>query len=419
MSGLISQKCGVPLGLASAFGLFALLVGPPTGNAQMTQPGDRVVVTPADLPPPRATPSATRPPQIVARPRDTRPSVPQGFTATLFAENLGEARNLAVAPNGDVFLAETEEGIVTRFLDPGGTAAAAERTTFATGLRMPHGLAFRDGALYVGDVEAVWRFAYANGDKTARSKPEPVTAQGEMGPRYGHWTRTIAFAPDGTLYAAIGSLSNLAEEPEPYASIRVFEPGAAKGRSFARGLRNPVGIALRPGTRELYAVVNERDGLGDDLVPDYFTRVVEGGFYGWPYSYIGANPQPGLEAKGGDLRAKALVPDVLFRSHSAPLGLVFYEGTQFPAEYRGDAFVSHHGSWNRSVPTGYAVVRVRFKAGKPEPGYETFASGFRLGGTTNAIVWGRPVGLAIAKDGALLIADDAGRTVWKVSYTGP
>ncbi len=384
----------------------------------MTVPGDRVVVIPSDLPPTHATPSVSRAPQVVSRPREAVPSVPPGFVASLFAENLGHARNLAVAPNGDVFLAETDAGVITRLVDSGGRAASTERTTFASGLRLPHGLAFQDGALYVGDVDAVWRFAYAPGQKAAQGAPERVTVPGEMGQSYGHWTRTLAFAPDGKLYAAIGSVSNVVDEPEPYASIRVFEKGANRGKSFARGLRNPVGIAFRPGTSELYAVVNERDGLGDDLVPDYLTRVVEGGFYGWPYSYIGANPQPGYESKGGPLRAKALVPDLLFRSHSAPLGLVFYDAQQFPADYKGDGFVSLHGSWNRSVPTGYAVARIRFKDGKPGPGYEIFASGFRLGGTSNAIVWGRPVGLAISKDGALLIADDAGQTIWKVSYTG-
>jgi glucose/arabinose dehydrogenase len=415
----MAKQSGSP-SLAAACWLAGLISVQLAGAAaaQMTQPGERVRVAPADLPHPFATPSVSRAPQVVARPADARLTVPAGFSASLFADRLGHARNLAVAPNGDVFLAETDEGVITRLIDPGGTAPSSERTTFASGLRLPHGLAFRDGALFVGDVDAVWRFAYAPGQKTASGRPERVTEPGEMGQTYGHWTRTLAFAADGKLYAAIGSVSNLAEESEPFASIRVFESGAARGKSFATGLRNPVGIAFRPGTGDLYAVVNERDGLGDDLVPDYLTHVVAGGFYGWPYSYIGQNPQPGLEAKGAPLRAKALIPDVLFRSHSAPLGLVFYEGTQFPADYRGDAFVSLHGSWNRSVPTGYAVVRVRFKDGKPDPTYETFASGFRLGGTSRAIVWGRPVGLAISRDGALLIADDAGQTIWKVTYGG-
>jgi glucose/arabinose dehydrogenase len=404
-----------------AFGLLlvaAEALAPAVGLAQMTRPGDQVTVVPSRLPPPHMTPSVSRAPQVVSRPQGAVPSVPPGFVATLFAENLGDARNLAVASNGDVFLAENDAGIVTRFADPGGRAPGVDRTTFASGLHIPHGLAFRDGALYVGDVDAVWRFPYSPGQKTASGKPEAITAPGEMGPSHGHWTRTVAFAGDGALYVAIGSLSNVAEEPEPYATVRVFANGAPRGRSYARGLRNPVGIAFRPGTQDLYAVVNERDGLGDDLVPDYFTRVQQGAFYGWPYAYIGPNPQPGLESRGVELRAKTVVPDVLFTSHSAPLGLVFYEGTQFPADYRGDAFVSLHGSWNRSVPTGYAVARIRFKDGKPGPGYEIFVSGFRLGGDTHAIVWGRPVGLAISKDGALLIADDAGETIWKVTYGG-
>jgi len=187
---------------------------------------------------------------------------------------------------------------------------------------------------------------------------------------------------------------------------------------FATGIRNPVGIAFYPGTDELWVSVNERDGLGDGLVPDYLTHVEKGAFYGWPYAYIGAHPDPVYGPKRPDLVAKTKTPDLLFQSHSAPLGIVFYEGDQFPAEYRGDAFVSLHGSWNSSKPTGYKVVRVHFANGKPAGGYDNFVTGFRLDDSNPAQVWGRPAGLAIARDGSLLIADDAGKAVWKVSYIG-
>ncbi|MGH6954896.1 MAG: PQQ-dependent sugar dehydrogenase, partial [Alphaproteobacteria bacterium] len=195
-----------------------------------------------------------------------------------------------------------------------------------------------------------------------------------------------------------------------------FDGGGGGQRTFASGLRNPVGIAFHPESRDLYVVVNERDGLGDGLVPDYLTRLEDGGFYGWPYSYIGSNPQPGFADRRPDLVARAIVPDLLFRAHSAPLGLAFYDGAQFPPEYRGDAFVALHGSWNAGRPTGYAVVRVPFKSGRPLGHYETFMTGFWIKGTDTAVVRGRPVGLAVAADGSLLVADDYAGVVWRVSY---
>jgi len=189
-------------------------------------------------------------------------------------------------------------------------------------------------------------------------------------------------------------------------------------QTFAAGLRNPVGIAFYPGTNDLYVTVNERDGLGDGLVPDYFTRIRQGDFFGWPYAYIGRHPDPDYGAKRPDLVAKTKVPDVLFQSHSAPLGLVFYEGDQFPADYKGDAFVALHGSWNAAAPTGYKVVRIKFANGRPIGGYEDFLTGFWNGSTSPAQVWGRPAGLLVAKDGSLLVADDDGKTIWRVRYVG-
>jgi glucose/arabinose dehydrogenase len=319
---------------------------------------------------------------------------------------------MAVAPNGDVFLAEPGAGKIT--LLRGGETVMA--TTFAIGFNKPHGLAFHDGALYVGDVDAVWKLAYTDGALTAGARTR-ITKQHDLGIG-GHSTRDIAFAPDGTLYLAIGSNSNIDDrEPAFRAAVNTVNADGTLSQ-FATGIRNPVGIAFYPGTDELWVSVNERDGLGDGLVPDYLTHVEKGAFYGWPYAYIGAHPDPVYGPKRPDLVAKTKTPDLLFQSHSAPLGIVFYEGDQFPAEYRGDAFVSLHGSWNSSKPTGYKVVRVHFANGKPAGGYDNFVTGFRLDDSNPAQVWGRPAGLAIARDGSLLIADDAGKAVWKVSYIG-
>ena len=352
------------------------------------------------------------------RPADAALRVPAGFRATLFAEGLRDARWLAVAPNGDVFLAEPSPGIVTLLRDEDGSGRATKRATFAAGFEAPHGIAFRPGFIYIADTRAVWRIPYADGDDTAHGAPQQVTPAGALGDGGGHWTRNIAFAPDGRhFYVAIGSSSNLAEDPAPRATVRVFNADGSGGRTFASGLRNPVGIAFEPGTSDLFVVVNERDGLGDGLVPDYLTHLQDGGFYGWPYSYLGQHPQPRFAERRPDLVGRAIVPDLLFRAHSAPLGLAFYTGTQFPPEYRGDAFVALHGSWNSGKPTGYMVARVPFRDGRPAGYYETFASGFWVAGDDRAEVWGRPVGLAIAKDGSLLIADDVGNTVWRVSHT--
>ena len=217
---------------------------------------------------------------------------------------------------------------------------------------------------------------------------------------------------------AVGSAGNIGEERAPRAPVQVFEADGSNGRTFASGLRNPVGIAHYPGTDHLFVVVNERDGLGDELVPDYLTRVTEGDFFGWPYAYTGRNPQPGYADKRPDLVARSKTPDLLFRSHSAPLGLVFYDDEAFPKDYHGDAFVALHGSWNAAVPRGYMVVRVPFELGRPTGGYEAFATGFRAGGAQRAKVWGRPAGLAVAADGSLLIADDVADVIWRVSYGG-
>jgi glucose/arabinose dehydrogenase len=382
--------------------------------------GEHFEISPAGLPAPAEDTAVANQSETVPRPAGALPHVPPGFAVSVFADGLDHARYLDVLPNGDVLVAELKSGKVTALRDEGGTGQATKRFIFADKLHQPHGIAFQDGFVYVADVRAVWRYRWNPQDGTA-GPVEQVTAEGALGNfKGGHSTRNIVFAPDGKhFYVSIGSTSNIAEDPEPLAAIKEFETAGGTGRIFAGGLRNPVGIRFYPGTDTLFTVVNERDGLGDGLVPDYLTSVKDGGFYGWPYAYIGQHKQPGpLGDKRPDLVAKAVVPDLLFQSHSAPLGLEFYEGTQFPAEYRGDAFVSLHGSWNSSVPTGYKVVRVHFKDGKPAGGYENFLTGFRLPDSNPAQVWGRPVGLATAKDGSLLIADDVGQRIWRVRWVG-
>ena len=392
---------------------FVASLGP---AAAADTPGQHFELKPSDMPKPYATPAVENSSQGIERPSGALPQVPKGFAVSLFADNLSNPRWMAVAPNGDVFLAEPDANKITILRDTKGTGHASVRLTYATGFHQPHGLAFHDGYLYVGDVMAVWRIPYKDGDSKAGPR-ERVTKQHDLGIG-GHFTRDIAFGADGTLYLAIGSNENIADTDPPFrAAVNVVRPDGTLAQ-LATGIRNPVGIAAYPGTDQVWVSVNERDGLGDGLVPDYFTHLDRSAFYGWPWAYIGHNPDPVFGPKRPDMVAKAAVPDVLFQSHSAPTGLVFYEGSQFPADYKGDAFVSLHGSWNSSKPTGYKVVRVHFASGKPVGGYDNFLTGFWDGSSSPAKVWGRPAGLAVAKDGSLLIADDEGKAVWRVSYTG-
>lgn len=397
----------------------ACVIGLVSASADAAEPGRSYLVTPADLPAPYAMPSARNPPERIERPAEAAPAAPDGFSVRLFAENLDHPRTLAIAPNGDVFVAQSRLGAITVLRDEDGDGVAETRSRFAAGFSRPHGMVFHDGALHVADTEHVWRLPYSVGMLEETGKRQAVTPPGALGPATGHWTRNLIFHPDGDrFFVAIGSAGNIAEEPSPRASIQAFTRDGTPLGTFADGLRNPVGLAYPPGGGDLYTVVNERDGMGDGLVPDYLTRVSEGGFYGWPYAYIGSNPQPGFADRRPDLVERAIVPDVLFQAHSAPIGLVFYDHDAFPAEYRGDAFVALRGSWNSTEPTGYKVVRVPFEDGRPSGGYQDFVVGFRMGGETTARVWGRPAGLAVAADGALLIADDTGGTIWRVVHHG-
>ena len=379
-------------------------------------PGAHFRIRPGDLPKPYATSGVGNASRTVARPADAALRVPAGFAVALFATGLSGPRNLLVLANGDVLAAESYAGRITLQRDTNGDGRADTVETFADGFKRPYGMAFHGGALYVGDVTGIWKLAYAAGALKAGAR-KMITRPGVLGSWDDHWTRNIAFGPKSRLFLAEGSTQNVGIDPAPHAAVSIVSPDGTPA-SFAGGLRNPVGLAFHPATHALYTVVNERDMLGTNLPPDYFTRIRKGEFFGWPYAYIGPHPDPQFGTKRPDVVAKTKTPDVLFQPHSAPLGLVFYDGDQFPAAYKGDAFVALHGSWNAAPPTGYKVVRIRFQNGRPEAGYENFVTGWWRPGTDPAQVWGRPAGLAVARDGSLLIADDAGKAIWRVRYIG-
>ena len=342
--------------------------------------------------------------------------LPRGFAVNAFASGLGNARNLLVTANGDVLLAESDAGRIILLRDADGAGKAEVKSVLAEGLDEPFGMAVQNGYLYVGEPRRVVRFRYRIGDPRVSGEAEAVTHGDALGSGVGHSTRSLLFSADGKrLFVTVGSASNVAEDPLPRASIQVFNADGSGQQTYASGTRNPVGIARNPATGQLWATVVERDGLGDNLPPDFLSHIVEGGFYGWPYAYAGPHPDPHFGNKRPDLVQRSIVPDILLKPHGSPLGLVFYDGAMFPADCQGDALVSLHGSWNAGEPSGYMLVRVRFKDGMPAGrGYEVFATGFRLAPANR--VWGRPVGLAVAKDGALLVADDVADTVWRISY---
>ena len=375
-------------------------------------------VDPKALPPPFATKSAVRMSKQVSQPADAKLYVPKGFKVNVFAEgNFREPRWMALAPNGDVFLADSRANSVIVLRDANKDGTADQRFVFSDKLSQPFGMAFYKEWFYVANTDSIVRFKYRSGQTQAEGEPEKIVELTEGGYRQ-HWTRNILFSPDGTkMFVSIGSASNVSVEADPRrAAISVYDPDGKNHRIYASGLRNPIGLAWNPKTGELWTAVNERDGLGDDLVPDYATSVKEGGFYGWPYSYIGQTEDPRRKGENPELVKKAIVPDVLFTSHVAALGIQFYTGRMFPKEYQGDAFVAMHGSWNRQKLSGYKIVRIRFKDGKLVGNrYEDFISGWLPDENSNE-VWGRPVGLLVAADGSMLITDDGGNKIWRVSY---
>jgi glucose/arabinose dehydrogenase len=400
--------------------------GAKSGDWRSDAPGARHRITVEDLPKPYATDSVDNGPRLVPRPEGATPMVPTGFRCELFASGLQNPRVIMTAPNGDLFIAESQANRVRVLRDTNGDGKPETMEIFATDLRQPFGIAFHPQGpepafVYVANTDSVVRFPYKNGDLKARGPQEVIVPDLPGGGRLrggGHWTRDIVFSKDGTrMFVSVGSQSNVDDGPheDRRASILEYKPDGTGYKLFASGIRNPVGLAVNPETDEVWTSVNERDGLGDDLVPDYITRVREGGFYGWPWYYIGPNQDPRHSGKRPELKDKVIVPDVLIQAHSASLDLTFYTGAQFPAEYRGHVFAAEHGSWNRAVRTGYKVIRVPVTGGKATGEYEDFLTGFV---TPEGNVWGRPVGVTVAKDGSLLVTDDGSGSVWRVSYTG-
>ncbi len=371
------------------------------------------------LPAPLAASSTNNAPEVVPPPPGFEPRVPEGFKVSVFARGFGELRWLAVAPNGDIFVADSGPGKVIVLHDPSHQWKAVWREVFADRLTLPFGIAFHDNYAYIGDTNEVIRFQYD--PKTSERVGTREHILDLPGRGYNqHWTRTLAFSPDGKkLFVSVGSETNVSIEPDARrAAILVADADGRNAHIFASGLRNAVGIGFNPQSGELWASVNERDGMGDDVPPDYFTRVEEGGFYGWPYSYIGHHVDPRIEPQRSDLVARAIVPEVLLGAHVAALQFAFYESSQFPSPYREGVFIAEHGSWNRHQRAGYQVVFIPFRDGKPTAQPTPFFTGL-VPDPNGKEVYGRPVGVAVAPDGSLLVSNDGARLIWRVSTTGP
>ncbi|HZM88390.1 MAG TPA: sorbosone dehydrogenase family protein [Blastocatellia bacterium] len=372
----------------------------------------------ADLPAPEVLTGPRNQSKVIPKPEGASLIVPPGFQISVYAEGeMQQPRGLLQAANGDVFVAESQPNRITILRDSNNDGKVDERFAFASGLSRPFGLAFWKDYLYVGNQDGIVRFKYKPGQTKAEGPPEKIA---ELPGGRGHWTRNVIFNDAGTkMYVAVGSASNVdAGEPPNRAAISEYNPDGTGHRIYASGTRNPVGLAWNPTTKQLWAAVEERDLIGDDLVPEYVTSIKDGGFYGWPYAYLGQHEDPRRKGESPDLVSKAIVPDVLIQAHSAVLGMTFYTGKMFPSDYQGDAFVALHGSWNRTLRTGYKIIRIKFKNGKPVGGYDDFVVGWMLG-EDNPEVWGRPVGVLMLKDGSMLISDDGGHKIWRVTYSKP
>ena len=431
-SSALAQDSGVLMG-ADAF-----------GGWKDDKPGVQRHITVDDLEEPFVSESASNSAQPVPMPEGATLNLPEGFTAEMVASGLENPRVIRFAPNGDLFVALSDPGQVKvlRFAEG---SAEPEIHTYAEGLNQPYGVAFYPADnpewVYIGESDGLKRYPYKEGDLAAPAEDEGVETILQGIPAEHHWTRDVVFSADGqTLYYSVGSGSNVGTdgtmEPEPEggldawiadhplgvawgqeerrAAVLAFDADGKNERYFATGLRNCSGMTIQPATGNLWCVVNERDELGDNIPFDYATSVQEGGYYGWPWHYIGAHPDPRWEATPReDIADKSIVPDVLFQSHSAPLNIAFNDSDAWGAEMKGDAFVAMHGSWNRGTRTGYKVVRLDIdESGKATGVYEDFVTGFVL---SDDDVWGRPVGIAFDKDGNLFFSEDGSGTIWKVS----
>jgi glucose/arabinose dehydrogenase/cytochrome c2 len=418
-----------------------------SANWRLDAPGRPHRISATSMPTAFATPSSRNNSSVAAKPADASLSVPPGFHIDIFSSGLTGPRKMLVAPNGDILVTETRGGRVTVLHPSTDGSRAAGTDVYLQGLKQPFGLAFYPNAqnpqwLYIAETNRVARYAFQVGDVKARGAAQVVVAQLPSG--VGHSTRDIAFSPDAKqLFVSVGSGSNVAESMSKKtpaeiksweavhglggawdvetdrAAILEFDAAApAAATHFANGIRNCVSLTVQPATGALWCTTNERDALGDDLVPDYSTRVTRGSFFGWPWYYIGSNEDPRLKGDRPDLSGKVSVPDVLYQSHSAALSMTFYAANRgkfaFPAAYAGDAIVGFHGSWNRSLRTGYKLVRVHMKNGEPTGDYEDFLTGFVV---DDAHVWGRPVATAQLPDGSLLMSEDGNNVVYRISYS--
>ena len=376
-----------------------------------------------DLPPPFHSESASKPPQVIPIPNNPVLNVPPGFKVNIFAENLDNPRWLALTPDGDVLVTETKQNRIRLLKDTNKDGVADQITTFAdskNGLNIPFGMAFSPGYFFLGNTDEVRRYSYNNQQQLTGTGEKIAELPG--GGYNQHWTRNVIVSPNNQkLYVSIGSKTNVSEENPPRASVQVMNLDGSNQQTFAYGLRNPVGLDFHPETKELYTTVNERDGLGDDLVPDYFTRIRSGEFYGWPYSYFTPNNLDPRHVQNGqsvrpDLVKKTLKPDVLFQAHSAALGLQFYDGNTFPEPYKKGAFVAFRGSWNRNSGTGYKLVFIPFNQGRPQGYYEEFLTGFLVNPAIPE-TWGRPVGLLVLPDGSLIFTEESNGWIYRVQYS--
>lgn len=404
-----------------AFAALALLTSPALAQTPFDDQelGNRFHVTAGDLPAPYASDAVSNGSRAVAR-NGAAPAAPEGFEVTLFAEGLDHPRQLQVLPDGGVLLAQQRTGVITYLNDEDGDGTADTTKTFTSGFSAPYGMSIvptgeHQGDILVADVYAIWRIPYEGGETPAGDWVR-VTDRDVFGTARGHTTRSLLVDPDdGTMYVGVGSMSNVGEEPEVKASIQAFDANGRNQRTFAAGLRNPIGMNFHPDTGTLWTVTQERDGLGNQLVPDYLTSVNAGDFFGWPYAYSGGLPHPDLAENAPEgLIDSTKLPDVLFEAHSSSMDFVFVPDS-WPEKYQGDVIAALKGSWNRADPGGYKLVHVFFEDGQPTGEYENFVNGFWVSGTDRAEVWGRPANLELLEDGALLIADDTGGTVWKLT----
>jgi glucose/arabinose dehydrogenase len=397
-------------------------------NYAKEKPGVTRKLTVADLPAPYATKGVDNGADMVKRPEGAIPQAPEGFKVSLYYTGLNQPRLIRKAPNGDLFVALSYENKVMVFRGVDSEGKAKEVSTFADNLSQPFGIAFYPAGpnpkwIYIGNTDAVVRFPYKNGDLKATGPVQKLADLPGGGKLRGggHWTRDVVFSKDGKkMFVSVGSHSNVDDpdtHPEEFhrADVLEFTPQGKFIKVYAYGIRNCVGEAINPVTGQLWCSTNERDMLGDNLVPDYITHIEDGGFYGWPWFYMGGTQDPRLPGKHPELQAKVLTPDVLLQPHFASLEMTFYEGSQFPADYKGDAFAAEHGSWNKAQRAGYEVIRVPMKDGKATGAYQDFLTGFT---TEDGHVWGRPVGVAVADDGSLFVTDDGSGSIWHVSYTG-